>query len=50
MCPHRLTVTESKKALTEELLAGSDEIKVTEMPNNELLRLLAFDLQAMMED
>lgn len=41
---------ESKKALTEDLLAGSGEIKVTEMQDNELLRLLAFDLNAVMEN
>ncbi|MBF0461237.1 MAG: DEAD/DEAH box helicase [Magnetococcales bacterium] len=41
---------ESKKALTEDLLAGTDEIKVTEMQDNELLRLLAFDLKAVMEE
>ena len=41
---------ESKKALTEDLLAGSGEIKVTEMQDNELLRLLAFDLNSVMED
>ena len=41
---------ESKKALTEDLLAGSGEIKVTEMQDKELLRLLAFDLSAVMED
>ena len=41
---------ESKKALTEDLLTGSGEIKVTEMQDNELLRLLTFDLNAVMED
>ena len=41
---------ESKKALTEDLLASSGEIKVTEMQDNELLRLLAFDLNTVMED
>ena len=41
---------ESKKALTEDLLVGSGEIKVTEMQDNELLRLLAFDLNTVMED
>ncbi len=41
---------ESKKALTEDLLAGSGEIKVTEMQDSDLLKLLAFDLNAVMEN
>ena len=40
---------ESKKGLTEDLLAGSSEFNVTEMPDNELLQLLSFDLNAVME-
>nr|VFJ62416.1 MAG: Helicase conserved C-terminal domain-containing protein [Candidatus Kentron sp. FM]VFJ62936.1 MAG: Helicase conserved C-terminal domain-containing protein [Candidatus Kentron sp. FM]VFK17398.1 MAG: Helicase conserved C-terminal domain-containing protein [Candidatus Kentron sp. FM] len=41
---------ESKKALTEELLTGSGQINVTEMKDDELLRLVALDLDAVMED
>lgn len=41
---------ESKKALTEELLSGSGEVNVTEMRDDELLRLLAFDLKSVTED
>ncbi|VFM98079.1 MAG: Helicase conserved C-terminal domain-containing protein [Candidatus Kentron sp. G] len=41
---------ESKKALTEELLTGSGEINVTEMKDDELLRLVALDLDAVMEE
>ncbi|MEO5378908.1 MAG: DEAD/DEAH box helicase [Magnetococcus sp. DMHC-6] len=41
---------ESKKALTEDLLGGTGEIKVTEMDDNELLKLIAFDLNAVMEE
>ncbi|MBF0182347.1 MAG: DEAD/DEAH box helicase [Magnetococcales bacterium] len=41
---------ESKKALTEDLLGGTSEIKVTEMEDNELLKLIAFDLNAVMEE
>nr|VFJ55803.1 MAG: non-specific serine/threonine protein kinase [Candidatus Kentron sp. DK] len=41
---------ESKKALTEELLTGSGEINVTEMKDDELLRLVALDLEAVRGD
>ncbi|MBF0098774.1 MAG: DEAD/DEAH box helicase [Magnetococcales bacterium] len=41
---------ESKKALTEDLLGGTGEIKVTEMADDELLKLIAFDLNAVMEE
>ncbi|MBF0154818.1 MAG: DEAD/DEAH box helicase [Magnetococcales bacterium] len=41
---------ESKKALTEDLLGETDEIKVTEMADDALLKLLAFDLNAVMEE
>ena len=41
---------ESKKALTEDLLTGSGQINVTEMKDDELLRLVALDLDAVMED
>ena len=41
---------ESKKAISDELLAGSGEIKLTEMKDDELLRLVALDLNAAMKD
>ena len=43
---------ESKKALSEELLAdsGAGEINLTEMRDDELLRLVALDLNAAMKD
>ncbi len=41
---------ETKKAISDELLAGSGEIKLTEMKDDELLRLVALDLNAAMKD
>jgi superfamily II DNA or RNA helicase len=41
---------ETKKALSDELLTGSGEITLTEMKDNELLRLVALDLNAAMRD
>jgi non-specific serine/threonine protein kinase len=41
---------ETKKALSDELLAGSGEIKLTEMKDEELLRLVALDLSAAIKD
>ena len=43
---------ESKKALADDLLAesGSGEINLTEMRDDELLRLVALDLNAAMKD
>jgi superfamily II DNA or RNA helicase len=41
---------ESKKVISDELLAGSGEIKLTEMKDDELLRLVALDLNAAMKD
>ena len=35
---------ESKKGLSEELLAGGGEINLTEMKDDELLRMVALDL------
>jgi superfamily II DNA or RNA helicase len=40
----------SKRALSDELLSGSGEIILTEMNDNELLRLVALDLNATMKD
>ena len=41
---------ESKKSLSNEVLAGSDEINLTEMKDDDLLRLVALDLNAAMKD
>ncbi|MEO5362786.1 MAG: H-NS histone family protein [Magnetococcus sp. DMHC-8] len=35
---------ESKKAITEDLLVGTNEIKVTNMQDSKLLKLIAFDM------
>jgi non-specific serine/threonine protein kinase len=41
---------EAKRALSDELLTGSAEMKLTEMNDDELLRLVALDLNATMKD
>jgi SNF2 family DNA or RNA helicase len=41
---------ESKKSLSNDVLAGSDEINLTEMKDDDLLRLVALDLNAAMKD
>ena len=41
---------ESKKEFSSELLASSGEINLTEMKDDELLRLVALDLNAAMKD
>src|SRR4051794_21732136 len=41
---------ESKKGLSDDVLAGSDEIDLTEMGDDDLLRLVALDLNAAMKD
>ena len=41
---------EAKKALSEDVLAGSGEIELTEMKDAALLRLVALDLSAAMKD
>ena len=41
---------ESKKRLSDEVLAGANEINLTEMKNDDLLRLVALDLNAAMKD
>ncbi|MFL5286697.1 MAG: DEAD/DEAH box helicase [Rhodopila sp.] len=38
------SLIESKRGLSDELLAGGEEINLTEMKNDELLRLVALDL------
>ena len=41
---------ESKRGVSDELLAGAGEINLTEMKDDELLKLVAFDLNAAMKD
>jgi SNF2 family DNA or RNA helicase len=41
---------ESKQGMSDELLAGGSEINLTEMKDDELLRLVALDLNAAMRD
>jgi SNF2 family DNA or RNA helicase len=41
---------EAKKALSEELLADSGEINLTEMKDDDLLRLVSLDLSAAMKE
>jgi superfamily II DNA or RNA helicase len=41
---------EAKKSLSDDLLSGSGEINLTEMKDDELLRLVALDLGAAMKD
>jgi len=41
---------ESKQSLSADLLAGSGEINLTEIKDDELLRLVALDLGAAMKD
>jgi len=41
---------ESKIALSSELLEGASEMNLTEMQDDELLRLVSLDLHAAMRD
>ena len=41
---------ESKRSLADDVLSGSGEINLTEMKDDELLRLVALDLNAVMKD
>lgn len=41
---------EAKRTLSDELLAGSGEISLTEIKDDELLRLVALDLNAVIKD
>jgi superfamily II DNA or RNA helicase len=41
---------ESKRGLSDELLAGGGEINLTEMQNDEILRLVALDLRTAMQE
>jgi non-specific serine/threonine protein kinase len=44
------SLIESKKSLSEDVLAGSGEISLTEMKDDDLLRLVALDLKAAIKD
>jgi len=44
------TMIAMKRALSDELLAGSGEVKLTEMKDDELLQLVALDLTTAMRD
>ena len=44
------SLIESKKSLSDDVLAGSGEISLTEMKDDDLLRLVALDLKAAMKD
>ena len=41
---------ESKRGLSDELLAAGGEIKLTELKDEELLQLVALDLNVAMKD
>jgi non-specific serine/threonine protein kinase len=41
---------EAKKGLSEDVLAAGDEIALTEMENEDLLRMVTLDLKAAMEE
>jgi SNF2 family DNA or RNA helicase len=41
---------EAKKSLSDDVLAGSEEISVTEMKDDELLKLVALDLSTAMKE
>ena len=41
---------ESKKGLSDELLTGGDEINLTEMTNDDIMRMVSLDLHTAMEE
>jgi non-specific serine/threonine protein kinase len=41
---------EAKQGLSEDVLAGGDEINLTEMKDEDLLRMVALDLKSAMEE
>ena len=41
---------ESKKGLSDELLAGGDEINLTEMTNDDIMRMVSLDLRSAMKE
>jgi SNF2 family DNA or RNA helicase len=44
------TLIESKQGVSDELLSGGGEVNLTEMKDDDLLRLVALDLHAAMRD
>ena len=44
------SMIEMKKGLSEDVLTTGDEINLTEMKDGDLLRMVALDLKAAMED
>ena len=44
------SLIESKRVLSDELLAAGGEMNLTELPDDELLQLVALDLNAAMRD
>jgi non-specific serine/threonine protein kinase len=41
---------DSKKGLSDELLTGGDEVTLTEMTNDEIMRMVSLDLNAAMTE
>jgi non-specific serine/threonine protein kinase len=41
---------EAKKGLSDDLLAGGDEINLTEMKDEDLLRMVILDLKSVMAE
>ena len=44
------TLIDSKKGLSDELLAGGDEINLTEMTNDDIMRMVSLDLHTAMKE
>ena len=43
-------LVEAKKGLSDELLAGGDEINLTEMTNDDIMRMVSLDLRSAMKE
>jgi non-specific serine/threonine protein kinase len=41
---------DSKQGLSDELLTGGDEINLTEMTNDDIMRMVSLDLNAAMKE
>ncbi|MGH7117569.1 MAG: DEAD/DEAH box helicase [Acetobacteraceae bacterium] len=44
------TLIDSKRGLSDELLAGRDEVNLTEMTNDEIMQMVSLDLHAAMKE
>src|SRR5438128_1914738 len=44
------TLIDSKQGLSDELLTGADEINLTEMTNDDIMRMVSLDLNAAMKE